>query len=234
MGELQMRSFAIAASAVALLITPPAEACTTNGIPYPQNDLDWRQQQTSRNFWIATSVPTGCQNAVYVASTTWTNSAVNVRFVWSGYVNNYAYAYDSSTGQNFSLSTNTLDTWVQIGTPDVANYFAQTFARYADTNYYNAGAVPPYTMKDSDVVINNNRMSEFYCGTDPAAVPSTQRDLQSTSLHEYGHVWGLGHDCADASNSTVMYEIGVKGTTGVKRALTTRDVARAQSIYGAK
>lgn len=200
---------------------------------YPGNDLLWRQQQTTRNYIITESVPTECRNAVYTAAMTWANSTVNVRFVWAGYVNGYAWAYDSTTKKNFSLSTNTLDTWVQVGTPDTADAWGEVQPRYPASGGYNATANPQWTAIDADHIINNNRIGEFHCYSS-TPVPDTKRDMQSHGLHEYGHVWGLGHDSGATNTTAVMYEYGLKGTAGTKRSLLPRDIARGQYIYGSK
>lgn len=222
-----------------LLWTVPAQARTQAEIdaacaasyPYPGNNLLAVQASNFRRFWLSNSVPSTCQNAVYNASVNWTNSAVNVKYIWSGYAAQDAWAI--GPGDTFTMiAYNTADTWAQ-GAP-----FEDPYAWGAMLHLYhapNSQPNPPEIWKDADIVINSARLSQFYCGT--GSTPSTLRDMTSTALHEFGHAWGLGHDECDKAtdiNKAAMWWQGFKGLTGEKRTPKPRDVARGQHIYGAK
>lgn len=58
---------------------------------------------------------------------------------------------------------------------------------------------------------------------------STSYDIESLALHEIGHVLGL--DDNDNHPSSVMYESLPLGISGIRRDLTTNDVAELYNIY---
>jgi hypothetical protein len=200
------------------------------------NDLIGKQVTTTRKFWINNNVPVGCRSAVYLAAMTWASSTFKAGFTWAGYTSAAAYATNAS-GVNVSQTTNTLDTVSEVGNMDAGNVNAwgQVAYRVAAGS---GTANPNYKFSDGDHLINTNKIATgFYCGTS-ATVPSAQRDMQSHTLHELGHVWGLDHDQTDiavppaTTGVTVMYQYGVPGTS--TRALHDKDRGRMTTLYGAK
>lgn len=197
------------------------------------NDLTARQKSSVRKFWIANSVPAECQRAIYEAALAWNASGVNATLVWSGYVDDYAYYKNTVDGKFYEwVGHNTPDTWSQGSYIDDPAIWGYHFPKY-DESLTNWSANPPKVAVDGDTAINLNRMPEFHCNytTNP---PSDKRDMQSHGVHEYGHVWGLGHDSQDTTGVTAMYRLGLKDLPGLHRRPEPRDVGRAKFIYGSK
>jgi hypothetical protein len=200
------------------------------------NDLIGKQVTTTRKYWINNNVPVGCRNAAYLAAMAWASSTFKAGFTWAGYTSATAFAPNAS-GVNVTQTTNTLDTVSEVGALDTVNVNA-----WGQTNYRVAAgsgtANPNWKFSDGDHLINANKIATgFYCGTS-TTVPSAQRDMQSHTLHELGHVWGLDHDLTDiavapaTTGVTVMYQYGVTGVT--TRVLHAKDIGRMTTLYGAK
>lgn len=199
---------------------------------YPGNNLNFVQASNFRRFWISNSLPSSCQNAAYNASVNWTNSAVNVKYIWSGYQTNDAWVVGA--GDTISQSAyNTGDTWAQGARFEDPYAWGATMTLDAGAN---SQPNPPRIAKDGDTIMNVARLSQFHCYT--TATPAGLRDMTSHELHELGHAWGLGHDDCDKTvgdaNKAVMWWQGFMGTAGEKRTPKARDVARGQYIYGVK
>lgn len=148
-------------------------------------------------------------------------------------VDDYAYYKNTVDGKFYEwVGHNTPDTWSQGSYIDDPAIWGYHFPKY-DESLTNWSANPPKVAVDGDTAINLNRMPEFHCNytTNP---PSDKRDMQSHGVHEYGHVWGLGHDSQDTTGATAMYRLGLKGLPGLHRRPEPRDVGRAKFIYGSK
>ena len=123
---------------------------------------------------------------------------------------------------NISTTANTIDTVVQPGTNDYANALAQVEYR---TKSYNA-ATDRYVFLDSDVIVNQAKMSNtFWCNLS-LPVTSNRWDFETTILHELGHVMGTAHDPIDSTK--VMWANQNGGSA--KRTLTTRDASRGSYL----
>lgn len=140
--------------------------------------------------------------------TTWNNVAANFRWVDGG-VSTYSPGI-ASTG---------CDT--QSGIDASASVTGLTAASMRQCS--NASSI--YT--DVDLLVNQDMLFNggFYTGTGTPA--STQVDMQSVSVHEFGHGLGLAHD--SYSTSVVMYPSIAQGQ--VRRALHSRDQNGMRTLY---
>lgn len=97
--------------------------------------------------------------------------------------------------------------------------FGQSFGSntLAVTTYWFSGS----TMSEADILFNSNQPWDSYRG----ALRSGGYDIQRVALHESGHALGMAHSTL---SSAIMYAY-----IGNTDALTSDDIAGAQSMYGA-
>jgi hypothetical protein len=218
-----MKTRMIELLAVLAVLSPATASAQT----FPANDIIGKQESRSRKFWINNNVPAACQRPVYDAMITWNAATPNVNFVWSGYTNAFARSLDSA-GKSVSTSSNTVDHWIEMGATQNVDAFGELAHRYRNLS---TGSYGTYVFYDGDHVINSDKQSSFYCGS-LATIPADKRDMQSHTLHESGHSWGLDHDTGDTTGVTAMYRYGQWGKA--TRALHDRDIRRTIHIYGTR
>lgn len=108
-------------------------------------------------------------------------------------------------------------------TSGIAPSYVPTGATAAITRTCYSGS----SIRDSDLLVNYQMLDAgtFYAGT--GSPTSTQVDMESMALHEFGHSLRLLHD--SSYPSTVMYDTLSKGA--VKRVLTSRDRTGKATLY---
>jgi predicted Zn-dependent protease len=131
-----------------------------------------------------TGFPTQCRPAILRAVQTWNSK--NPRFQYSYATTNTAPSIENGNDNDLQFDYSTSVT--------SANTIAETRYRNNTTAGYS----------DADIVFNFNKMfytaasgdsvGELYCpAAAGTAVPADKLDLESTSLHELGHAFGLDH-----------------------------------------
>jgi hypothetical protein len=153
-----------------------------------------------------TSDCTGEETAVQAAAATW-NAAVSPKF---------ELQYDGTTSQTSSDWSNAEKRiWWALGdqfTP------AEAYISYnGDT-----GAITGASIK----------FNTYFHWSNADTTPSGYYDIESITLHEFGHWLELCDMYGSADTAKVMYGERAKGPSGMRRALTTNDRNGIQWIYG--
>lgn len=144
---------------------------------------------------------TGEANAILRAATTWNNACARFRF--------------SSGGTTSSCNAPSYDQVNCIRWGILANGVLAT-----TTWWYNTTTGDIF---EADCVFNDN-----YTWSTAATTPSTEYDVETVMLHEFGHYLSLGHSTAPA----IMQPTVSSGTQ--RRTLTDDDIKGIRAIYGSK
>jgi hypothetical protein len=196
------RRLTLTCAAGALLWGSTASAQAYNGRKWSTTT---RTVTTSYTFYDAEKA------ALMRGMLTWNNVAANFDWVdggFSGY----------SPGD---AATPACDT--QSGIDDSPSVTGLTLASMRQCS----SSAAPGLFTDIDLLVNQETLfaDGFYTGT--STPPSTQVDMQSMSVHEFGHGLGLAHD--SYSTSVVMYPSISNGV--VRRTLHSRDQTGMKTLY---
>ncbi len=172
------------------------------GVTYSYGGGKWPGNKVTYMVNPNTADTTGELAAVQAAANTWNNAGANFGFVYGGPTSKTSVAMD---GENSII-------WVNYDTGSVATTI---------TYWFGTG---PKTIVESDIVFNdlNNNW-----GTDSSP---TKMDVQTVATHELGHWLQLLDLYGSADSKKMMY--GYVSDGGIKRSLSTDDIAGIIDIYG--
>ena len=187
--------------------------CYITGNLYSQqiliDDLDFSESSTrsSRTYWDKDTLLYCIDHYSTQLSNSDCQTVIRNAFnTWSKY-SNFVFVQTTSINESDIIIS-----W-ETGTHGICTPFSSSVLAHAYVGKMEAGA--------SFVHFNDQQ---------PFSVDSTLYDIETTALHELGHVLGLEH-IANKPN-TVMYPYQSYGFYGIKREPTLEDVEALYAIYG--
>ncbi len=163
---------------VAAMFIPAVDAYVYNGYKWTSGSASWR---------FSTTFPSGYQQSVQNAASTWNNagSSFSFNYIWYELYNKFDWA---DLGSGSTLGSTTV--------------------------WYSGSSI-------SQAVTTLNSQKSWTTSPGSSYPPY---DVETVSLHEFGHWLSLGHS---SSTSAVMYAY----YTGTKRSLTQDDINGIRYIY---
>jgi hypothetical protein len=150
------------------------------------------------------------------------------------YIRNYSTQFSASECE--TVIQNAFNTWASVSQftftkTSNANLADIEISWEVDSNHGSCNDFGVNTLAHASIGIEQYTCPGYVHFNDikPFSTDSTQYDLESTALHEIGHVLGLEHS---SDITSVMYPYGDSGPSGVMRDVTSYDIITLNSIYG--
>jgi len=189
----------------------------TSGIPveleqpgYAVGKWRWEPSHPNVSYKIHTGFTAAQSTAMQNSAASWSGAGANFTFTYAGTHSRSGSAPGASSG---ALKNGVNEVvWADLGT-------GPTLAR---ASYFASGVDQAHMfIVECDTGFNTQK-------TFSTSTPPTTNDLESVSLHEFGHWLVLDHSAIEAA---VMYPSIMTGTT--KRVLHSDDINGIKAIYGA-